>query len=61
MLSYSRMNSVRVGAVEQESTSSKAIGWLTAAIVVGGIYLVLKTDVSSQGEWNERYGKRKVR
>jgi len=36
--------------------ASSASMWVGAGLLVGGFILLAKTDVSSQSEWNERYG-----
>jgi hypothetical protein len=39
--------------------SPRWVNWLTAGIVVGGLYLVAATSPMSQGEWNDLYGRKR--
>lgn len=45
-------------ASEGSGSSSSLLTWFTVALVLGGVVWVLKDDVHSQDEWNERYGRR---
>lgn len=44
---------------EPEPETPRWVNWLTAGIVIGGLYLVAATSPMSQGEWNDRYGRKR--
>jgi len=49
-------NSTEVGVEESPKSGDSSTLILTALMAAAGVVYVLRSDVSSQGEWSKRYG-----